>query len=79
MAVVYTHDLEIVIAGKTYEADVEFNVDGLPSYEFNSSYNLRLSQAQLFNELIKVVYDMFNEWSLENPGDIEKIEIVLKP
>ena len=48
----YTHSFKLEFDGAVYEGEIEFNTDGVASYQFNEVYSFTLEQMETINLLM---------------------------
>ena len=58
----YTHDFKLEFNGNSYTGQVEFNEDGIASYQFDDSYSLSVEQSELVNLLMKLWHKMYHSF-----------------
>lgn len=61
---VFTHDFKLGFDGNVYKGEVEFDEDGIASYQFGKPYPMKVEQMELLNALIDLwhrVYHAFGE------------------
>ena len=68
---VYTHNFELKLNGITYEGEIEYNEDGICSYEYENHPSFTLEQASLINKFFEVTHEIYKRFGY----DFEAIEI----
>jgi len=63
----FTHTVELILGEKVFTGQVEFNTDGLTSYQFENEPIKTLREAYLINK----IFEIMQELQALNGNDIE--------